>query len=1479
MAKEEKEKVSEELEETIQELGRIAIEHEACPRLVEEGVASAKQEAEAARAEVEELKKSHDAAAEELKASKDDLVSQLKASSGKVTVLQAQLDEARSNHLRESDRARADLRKMCDLVESTSLERDAARAELEECKSRVEELTKSNDASMSEVARLEDEAARRQSEIEALNGARRTFEAYEEESKAEIRRLRAKLAETTSDILRSVQSGDSAGSSGVGGGSSGGRNQQEKPASEGQNAGGSRRAAPALPSLVDEASVAPTVISVVEEAAANREEMLGLRESLSFADKERDALQCRIEALERERDALLAEVRGLRDQRTPYDADDGVGKIKGMEDEIATLRSSLARAEEAYVSVEVEKCERVGAIAEERDELASQVKSLKATLLLKGLGEKAASEVARESDQLRDQLDTQLKVNEQLSVELTTLRDRIAKSAPPPSSSSSSGADLHGRLDAQIHENASLALEIATLRATADSATILEGKVGELQERLDAQAKENEQLSSEVSALRATIDSTSEIEGKVGKLQEQLDAQLKENDRLSSEVTVLRAASARAGGDMSAAIQVSKEIEEIKQEHRIEVKLLKKEQASLKTQVKLFAKEKEELAEAFETERLSNNELETSLDEIVELLESERAIHGAKAQEYKLIKKKFNAMRKKRIPIDAAYKACRVLLERLEGRLNREEQAAVSDNGGDREVESRNIGHEVSNIINFIDGLARALGDQESGWTPKSSSVAFSSDDEQMKTLAGKCEILEKTIREMKLKIASFNDENNELKGKIDALRNTSNGLEDASVQTPFSLGDSSSLTDTSSEQSSVELGQLREANRSLKEKSKHLTKELIDSTKAFEETITSYEAVIAKVKTALSDKKQENETLKGELNQAKKALTDLETKSVEDSSKGGERIANLEKIQIEAFEAHDEEINKYRETVESLNKKLGEGNATIEALERDKAKLRLEVGRLKSDFSEVISQFEQELTASCEASEAALQEKQEECESIKEALHTKEKEHKQLETRLATAVSELDKLRKELANFEGNDRESGQLILDLRRELSQKEADVQELHAITESTKEESRDLQNKLKGVMLSLDENIKLYQEHERTVQQHERTIKDLRHELKETQSEKKELASFVHKLEGESQKYQSEVNLLQTKLDAAMQSVEEKVQFTEQLRTECTSLKDEKETVLEKNSELSAKIEQLSADIDKLNAENETAHDENHELTAKIASLTGENGSLRMKMEKQGQSVDFIENQLGSIRDEVRAAEEGRLSAERATKIAEEGRQKAEKATEGVEEELRLTVAKLDDLTARNDDQEKKIDSLREEVRIAKDARQKALRTVDETQVELKRANTKIDSQEKQLERLNREIALAEEAHRKAVLAAGETEQDLLKATARLDEMITYSQKLKADSEETIASLKQELKENMSIHEIVKADYEESSSSLKQKMEMEITSLNEVIQSLQRQVKSVESDKEENRRMYEKDISLQQAVSRQIIICTALVIIYV
>lgn len=1187
IASSEKEHVSKELIATIRELDNLRAENKKYATLIDETTNVAKEEKESLQAELDLSRQAYDSAIAEVQtvnSEKEYLSLQLQVKNTELTSLQKQLKEAKSDQTHDLDRIKDQVKKLSELVEIMSNDRDKARADLKDSQAHVQLLTNANLEAKDELHKLKEETEKHLVEMNTLNEARKCFELYEEESKAEIKRLKKRLDEATGDILRSIQSNDSsqasAEASRIGNGS-----RQDDGSKDILNS-----KMLALPSLADEVG---TEISVLDKAKTPGQD--------KSVDDKCDSLRADIAQSRRERDAL----RRMADTLLPLADGNDMVQLESMEKEVSDLKTKLSRAEEVYIKVEVEKTEMLASVTHERDTLASQVKTMNARLLTYELGN--TSDTAREEKEesgVNDgttYIDAEVEDNAGQPEILLSLKNELATQVQRNNMVNEELWQLQYKLDAQVKENEKLSTELASLRETVATLQLPDKQV----------AEGNDQQLSEI-AKDSSADLETDFKDRIGELQSLLDVQVKENEKLSSELTALRAVTTDNEADV--AFQMSKDIEEIKQDHRIEIKLLKQEHAAIKTKAKLLAKEKDEIANAYEMEKISNTELESSLEDIVNLFQSERLMHDTKTKEHKIIKKKFSSLRKKRVPVDAAYKACRSMLDRLEGSMN--VKTMLSDNA---QKPRRESGQDATNMIELLDTLTRALdGPDGSNFSLASFYEDFSSDTTQAEELAFKGMCLANKVNEMKLKV------------KMDQVSMLpAEQLENSCTQPcVVSVGDACAQTSLANEHYE-DMDCLRTAYNSLQEKSKHLTKELVDSTKAFEDTITSYEAVIAKVKSLLSEKKQENETLKSDLEQARRNLENLAANLKNGTIEDGKTIASLEKIHAETLNAHEEELNAYREAVDVLKRRLEEEEAV-------KANLNMEIDRLKSDFTVVVSQFEQELMLSCEASEEALQKKREERDDAQAALSAKEKECSQLTAELEAVVNG-GEFAQQISEYE-------KTMHSLRGELGQAESDRQQLESafnqLKESKEAEVQDLQNKLDGVIVSNKESMQLYV----------------------------------------------------------------------QMCADCTSLKEEKEMALEKNVE----------------------------LAANIATLTAENGSL-----------------LVQIEDQTKAARKG-------------------------------------------DDLENHIRSLREEVRLAEEAKQKASNAADETQ------------------------------------------HELMKATKRLDDMLVYTQKLKAE-------------------------HEERELSLKSNMDTQMLSMNEVMQSLQRQLKSIELEKEENTTMYKNDISLQQEVS--------------
>ncbi len=58
----------------------------------------------------------------------------------------------------------------------------------------------------------------------------------------------------------------------------------------------------------------------------------------------------------------------------------------------------------------------------------------------------------------------------------------------------------------------------------------------------------------------------------------------------------------------------------MKQEHQVEIAFLQKEYATVQNKAKILSKERDELVDAYKGKRLSNGNLEASLEELVNVL-------------------------------------------------------------------------------------------------------------------------------------------------------------------------------------------------------------------------------------------------------------------------------------------------------------------------------------------------------------------------------------------------------------------------------------------------------------------------------------------------------------------------------------------------------------------------------------------------------------------------------------------------------------------------------------------------------------------------------------------------------------------------------------------------------------------------------------------------------------------------------------------
>ena len=1145
---------------------------------------------------------------------------------------------------------------------------------------------------------------------------------------------------------------------------------------------------------------------------------------------------------------------------------------------------------------------------------------------------------------------------------------------------------LETDLREKVEENDRPTIPMVTTTATAkEHVAQIDGyrtRVEHLEADLKEKAEENEKLAAALAATEISQEPATELAGhncRAGQSEADLNEKAEESERLIAPLPVAPNVREHAETIGKPATDLVIDIENLKQEHRIELQLLKKEYAAIKTKAKILTKENKELADAYEIERASNTELENSLEDLVNLLEAERAVHRQQLMELRTVRKKFSSMRKKRVPIDAAYKASLVLLEQLEEKYR---QAAAASAAVTTSSSSSSDTLEVIRTMKLIESLVLILDNEvgfESSLTSDASpsTITPSLDEKYLANLTAMCKSLELKVHAIKL-------ENNDLKEKVKQI-----SQEEAQPPTPVKEVGMQTIPVTVSEKSDLEQNDLYQTNLVLKEKSKNLTRELVDSTKAFEETIKSYETVIAKVKhslsekkqenealrdkvrelvdsyegtitfqeatiaeaesaltekeqendalkeelrvfvdsarfveeemtsfesaiaegeNALSEKEQENEALKNSLEEAKNALACLDSGSSSDSCevarnqanempvnltdihvKKGNPVKNNDKTTAELMDQHvqtpemdESELNDYRKVIEILKKKLEEGDAAAKALEADKQALIAEADKLKEDFATVISQFEEELALSCEASEAALRETRDECHVNKMALEQKQ--------------SECHQLKAELDEWKRNQRESSELCLVHETTTHQLRGNIDQLEEEVEQLQSHLSAKESKLEGALLSIEETMQFserlrlectkLQEEKDTAKQElqsateemqdlcaactqlkeeKRTareeleavtteVQDLRHKLQEHETLKEQLAEMRESVSvttddrdnarNEMRKASDTINDL-SKTNEVMHIElsklrENYLQETVRLNEHVAKMSNVVMKTTNDRDKAQHELKEAAATISALSKSNEDAHselletqekaqkrqvkmdelrDELAALTGEVTSLTIKNGDLQNEIEQSKKAAAVTTNQIVALREQLKITEEEREEAQVAVKAAKGVHREAALAANNFKEDLQNTVSKLNDMVACNKSNEKQMQDLREEIQTVQEAREKASLVFDACN----------ENNEKQLSSLRENVRIAEEAR-------DSTHMELQNANTKLTELQTYAKTLQADHAMAVVSLGKEMDDQKAL-----------------------------IQSLQNQMKEIEADKEEKRAMYEKDISLQQEVS--------------
>lgn len=1075
--------IRKELESTEDKLKTITEEHALCDYNREEAVGEIEKKVEALQSKLESEQKAHKTAIQEVQ-------KECQAECLKSQQLQAQLDSISSDlHSKDTEISNLEIK----LEERTALntkEQERMKSHLSKLHSLVESSSADRDRAKAEIAQLK-------LQIETQSESIKMYVKYDEESKVEIGRLKSILERSTKEVmLRCVESSED-GSFVV----------------ECLGGSGSREEGESKEEVASEAT-SEKVTASVERSAKSIDDSVPPR---TVAD---GALQQKLEDVQQQRDKLLVEVETLKNAaaRVRAAAADASGfeiikevvasflpaadvaakktciaTLHDDDDEVASLPQDPPDDMVAQIKIMAAIEDRVDSMKRERDYLASEIKNLEESLRASTSEEEVVTTTAVDGD------DAVVVSNE--SVEPT--------------------------LDAKILES-SLEDKKTELKS-------LEEKFATSVRMLTSMRDEHHQAMTDMKNKIAMFESVEE-----------------ERDQLSAELTRLKA-STELPDDSSAAAKLGEELSNLKLEHRVEVKLLKKDHASTKTKVKLLkaelqkiGMEKEEMLKAYDMERQSNNELEKSLEEMVTMMESERVLHADQVEVFRTklesMKHKYIKMRKKRVPVDAAFRASRILLDRLENSVT---------------VEGATGGIvQPSRIVEMDASLTEAMAEAKS---ELESEIQRLQQDKvnAIDTLAEMSKDYEAEIEFLKSSIEEKEAENDKLRQYLARAKATVDELE-TSVENHVHR-DVETINNLETE--------LRETRE-----------------KRFADlgTMGTQQAVI--------------DELKGKLDACESELTKL-------------KEGHSNEVQDYMKQATDD-AQCHLATIERLQRQLEESSADA------KQELKSEVDRLKSEFNEVIEAFEKELVDTCDSNANAISEKTEEIESLKDKLRAAEESISTLEERVEQLTSDkegaddavVEELKSELEIAKETSSASEAALDELKRELaaavetlSRRETAMEELK-VELATAKETQTILASLEEHHSSLVESGKALEAEKHQLAESLAKAKESRKEVEEklqtamitvdeSMKAYEELRTIHESLQKECSLLKADVSKLTSEKDTLSGQTKDQAEQYGKLRDDYFALEKQCNSVAEERSSLESLVAKLTDEKENLEAQSE------------------------------------------------------------------------------------------------------------------------------------------------------------------------------------------------------------------------------------------------------------------------------------------------
>ncbi|KAL3793055.1 hypothetical protein HJC23_003063 [Cyclotella cryptica] len=1365
----------------------------------------------------------------EVATKKDELVSK----NAEIVSLERKLSDCNAAYTREYDRMKAHLTKMCTLVESSSADRDRAREETKKLKT---EIDRQNAEHKAEIARLkqklEDSAREMVQHCTTRTGS---GESLEEIVSLDIKK---------SNALDNGKAMDHGGKSGL---------------------------LDHLKAVIQERDELAAQVARLSAATNSLNPELSASEDTTSLEEQAFKKSISSFMIDKSAESLIPELSNKKVQPSLVKTDNST-LLEGLDLAYLTINLESSTADTA-------------AIEKERDSLASKVK-----ILENSLNEKNKQLLA---------LEDKLSLNEEQEIVGTVEQDLCEYTMARMNNRNETGGDTEiikqerNQLDNEVKRLKALLKEakVECSEGIVTSCRSLDKKA-----HVDRSSNWEKEIKVHQSPIGEVKEEMVRSEEKLMHQEEEMseynvkscrcESLERERDNLIAELTTLKAVI--EGPDKeSAAVKLGEDLSSLKLEHRVEVKLLKKDHAATKTKVKLLKQElqkigadQEEMIKAYDIERKSNAELSSSLEEMVHLLEKERALHTEQIESFRnkldTLKSKFSKMRKKRVPIDAAYKATRILLDRYEAYSIVQEKLSSKQLKTDDECLERSMIEYVSEIEEIKTVLAG-----------KEIEINF---------LKEECNKAKSRAAELELRInlsmeGSIDDSTEAVLAKkraeIESLKNELNTAKSLYDELNQTYCDDIKKT---REELNIEMTKLHQAHS--------------DSIQAFSDACNKYESDIATAKAQVSEKETEIESLTQQLDDTKvelgKVKSHLEIHVLQESET------------IESLEQQLKNEKQLKETsvaqLEALEEELREVKSEVEEKEAEIEFLTQQLNDTKNGLDELESQLEfhvQKDGETIDGLEKQVVDERELRETAIAKMETLNSVIDDLKTKLQTAETKLETI-----DYERSDvlKHTSEISEKFEREMKTAQGEIDELNAKLARCNDElvsSRYEQSQLLNQVTAKQEDLKTKQDE---IDELKTKLADCEENISKLQNECSQLlkANEVadcaqNRYEQEAKTYCDEIELLKKQMKAAdVKSKQELKSEVDRLKSEFNEVIQafEKELVDTCESNANA-LHEKSEEIDALKKKLSESMESISSLDLQIVELTNKNVEVTQQLDRNmalevdlanvrmqladAQSAESalseLKRQHASLVESYDALKQENLEVSNALKQAESSKHE-------LKSKLHETLLSVEENLKAYNSIRASHSSLQEECQVLRDDSSSLHALVSNLNSEKEELMNDVDKQTEQnrmlcavKSSLEQEIEnyKSHQSSLEQLLAKVRDEKENLLAELEASKENISAMKNEMNSMVSEISLKQQqidslqeqsktanrhLDEMVTYCDKLKTEFAGTSASLRNELEEQTESMNGVINSLKNQLHVTESEKEENRKIYEKDIELQQ-----------------